>query len=347
MKSTTYQDAGVDTHKADHILESFAGFLKSRPKDPNLISGIGPYASCYSLKSFVGTSSDPVLVTCCDGVGTKLKLALEWDDISGLGFDLLAMNVNDLLCAGAKPLLFLDYYGCGKLEDSQLSPLLKSIQQACEVSQCTLAGGETAELPGLYADKDFDLAGFAVGVADRSELFQPANVKAGDKLVAFPSSGFHSNGYSLIRKVIEGQKIQPQDKTPFDPSRTWKQTLLAPTTIYVPWLVKRLGRFKALAHLTGGGLLENLPRVLPPHHQAMIQSSQWDIPPLFRWFQEKAGLSEKDLLSTFNCGVGMVGIVASDSVGALLNELVQSNIPCKEVGVIETSREFEPVVSWR
>ncbi len=347
MKPTTYQDSGVDPNKADHILENFAGFLKSRPKDPNLISGIGPYASCYSLKDFVGTSKDPVLVTCCDGVGTKLKLALDWNEISGLGFDLLAMNVNDLLCAGAKPLLFLDYYACGKLEEAQLSTLLKSIQQACEISRCTLAGGETAEMPGLYANKDFDLAGFSVGVADRSELFQPEKVTAGDVLVAFPSSGFHSNGYSLIRKIVEAQNIKPEDKTPFAPERTWREALLAPTTIYVPWLVSRLGKFRALAHLTGGGLIENLPRVLPPQVRAVVKSTQWNIPPMFRWFQEKAALSDTQVLSTFNCGFGMIGIVAESSLNALMSDLKAESIPVSVVGHIEKNQPDAPQVLWQ
>jgi len=347
MKPTSYQDAGVDADKADNILSSFAGFLKSRPKDPNLISGIGPYASCYSLREFVGNSKDPVLVTCCDGVGTKLKLALEWGDISGLGSDLLAMNVNDLLCAGAKPILFLDYYACGKLEENQLSTLLKSIQTACEISQCTLAGGETAEMPGIYADKDFDLAGFAVGVADRSELFQPQKVVPGDRLVAFPSSGFHSNGYSLVRKIVEKEGILPEDKTPFEPQTTWREALLKPTTIYVPWLSSRLTKFRALAHLTGGGLLGNLPRVLPEHHQAIVHSKLWEIPGIFRWFQQKAGLSQSQLLSTFNCGVGMIGVVPEKSVAALLSEFKAAEIPCWEIGHVERSPNQEPQVVWQ
>ncbi|MFM8315006.1 MAG: AIR synthase related protein, partial [Deltaproteobacteria bacterium] len=189
MSSITYENSGVNPNKADDIIESFSDFLKSRPKDPRLLSGIGPYASCFSLKGTLSRFNDPLLVSCCDGVGTKAKFALDWNKIDRLGEDLVAMNVNDLLCMGALPLVFLDYYACGKLEKLQLLTLLKSIQIACEMAECSLAGGETAEMPGLYADRDFDLAGFSVGLVDRHQVLGESKVQPGDLLIGIESSG--------------------------------------------------------------------------------------------------------------------------------------------------------------
>jgi phosphoribosylformylglycinamidine cyclo-ligase len=347
MTKITYQQSGVDPEKAGKILSDFSSYQKSRPRDPRLISGIGPFASCYSLKDLIQGQSDPILVTCCDGVGTKLKLALDWEALDGLGFDLVAMNVNDLLCTGARPLLFLDYYACGKLEASQLSRLLQSIQRACESAGCSLAGGETAEMPGLYHDNDFDLAGFSVGLADRSELLGAERVRAGDCLVALESSGFHSNGYSLVRKIVEREKLQANQIAPFS-KKTWKELLLAPTHIYVSALKNSLPKLHALAHLTGGGLFENLPRVLPSGHRAVIQSTKWAMPPLFTWFQEKAGLSTEQVLSTFNCGVGMIAICDPSEKTALIENLKTSGIRGWEVGNIEKDNTLNtPQVTWQ
>ena len=342
----TYQKAGVDPEKAGNILSNFASYLKSRPQDPNLIAGIGPFASCYQLKPLLANLEDPILVTSCDGVGTKVKLALEWDDLTGLGRDLVAMNVNDVLCAGGKPLMFLDYYACGKLDDTQLTTLLKSIQEGCEDAGMVLAGGETAEMPGIYHGSHFDLAGFVIGLADRKQVLGPQKVKAGDKILAIRSSGFHSNGYSLVRKIVEKEKLSPNDRPSFD-KRTWKEILLAPTIIYVKPVLASLEKIHAAAHLTGGGLFENLPRVLPKNVTAKIDSKAWDIPQLYQWFQQKAGISTEQLLSTFNCGVGMLLIMPADNISSVKRDLESRGLSCAEVGHIETSPSSEPSILWQ
>lgn len=330
----TYQQAGVDPDKAAQALGQFAKYVKSRPQDPNLLAGIGPFAACYSLKNLLNEYDDPILVTSCDGVGTKAKLALDWGCIEGLGQDLVAMNVNDVLCVGAKPFLFLDYYATGKLDEGQLITMLKSIQRGCEIAGCTLAGGETAEMPGIYHGEDFDLAGFTIGIAERSELLGPQKVKPGDRCLAIASSGIHSNGYSLVRKICEKDRIQPGDTSPFN-GQTWRDALLAPTTIYVPALKDILRTCHAAAHITGGGLFENLPRVLPEGTTARISSTSWRISEVFLWLQERAGISTRDLLSTFNCGVGMILICDEAAAAKAVNHLEHQGVLCRDIGVIE------------
>jgi len=340
----TYQKSGVDPEKAARILGDFGKFLSTRPRDSALLSGIGPYAACYSLKDLLTRFEDPVLVTCCDGIGTKGKLALDWQQLEGLGQDLVAMNVNDLICAGAHPMLFLDYYACGALEESQLTTLLKSIQAACEKSSCALAGGETAEMPGLYRDGDFDLAGFSIGMADRGLLYGPGRVAQGDVLVALASSGAHSNGYSLIRKVVEKTKVAPNALTPFN-QRTWKDTLLEPTTLYVELLEGWNKRLHALAHITGGGLFENLPRILPPGSRARVRP--WQFPALFEWIQTHAEIDTRQMLSTFNCGVGMLAVCPPDVAGDLIKHSNSAGIPAWEAGAIELSTSSAaPEILW-
>jgi len=344
MSSLTYEASGVDPEKADAILESFSDFLKTRPKDPNLLSGIGPYASCYSLKNLIHDMQDPLLVTCCDGVGTKSILALQWNHLDGLGQDLLAMNVNDLLCMGALPTVFLDYYACGALDKTQLTQVLKSIQKACELSGCSLAGGETAEMPGLYKGNDFDLAGFAVGFVDRKKTLP--RVKTGDVLLALPSSGPHSNGYSLIRKVIEQERLQADQKNPFD-GRTWKETLLAPTHIYVAALRDVLPKVTGLAHLTGGGLFGNLPRILSTNQKAVVMKGQWPSSPLFDWLKATTRLADKEFLSTFNAGVGMIVACEPGNLHLLTKHFETFGFSAPMIGQVEKASQTEPFVEWR
>lgn len=342
----TYQQAGVDPEKAAGILSSFGAYVKTRPRDPALLSGIGPFASCYSLKTIVSEYDDPVLVTSCDGVGTKAKLALDWGLITGLGEDLVAMNVNDLLCVGAKPFLFLDYYACGTLRENQLLPLLKSIQAGCEIAGCSLAGGETAEMPGIYAKEDFDLAGFAVGVAERSAILGAEKVKGGDRLVAIESSGLHSNGFSLVRKLLDRQRIAPEAPAPFG-GKSWRDLLLTPTRIYVPLMVPLMKDLHALAHITGGGLFENLPRVLPDGHNAVVASSQWKIPPLFQWIQETADLSTMELLSTLNCGVGMIAVCEPVAAVRVIRALEEKGVRAWDIGtIVEAGGKAPAKVVW-
>jgi len=344
----TYSQSGVDTEKAGRLLSEFSKYQKDRTINVNVLGGVGPFAACYDLQSELKKLSHPVLVSACDGVGTKLKLALQWNHINGLGQDLVAMSVNDLLCVGATPTVFLDYFATSKLEQTTLLSILKSVQSACEMAGCSLAGGETAEMPGLYQKNDFDLAGFTVGFVDKEAILGPLKVKAGNKLIAIEASGLHSNGYSLVRKIIEREDINPLDKTPFG-SLTWKETLLLPTTIYVENLKGSLPQMNALAHITGGGLFENLPRVLPKGTIANISSSDWKIPELFRWFQEKARLTDKELLSTFNCGTGMIAICEEEKVENLMKEIQSTGPKCTVVGTVEKNANMkaDPQVVWK
>ena len=350
MSSLTYEKSGVNPDKADQIIETFSAFLKTRPKDPRLLSGIGPYASCFSLKETLSRYEDPLLVSCCDGVGTKSKLALDWNQIEHLGEDLVAMNVNDLLCVGATPLLFLDYYACGKLESNQLLALLKSVQLGCELAECSLAGGETAEMPGLYCDKDFDLAGFSVGLVDRQNVLGEKKVRPGDVLLAIESSGLHSNGYSLIRKLIEQENIKPQ-QTPTFSKETWAEILLKPTRIYVKSIKPILNLISGLAHITGGGINGNLPRILPQGTDAVLNHDKLFFNPLFQWIQQKCSLSDTQMFETFNCGVGMIAACRSEQVDTVLSSLRQSGLKAHPLGLVEASLsgnfKAEPQVLWR
>jgi phosphoribosylformylglycinamidine cyclo-ligase len=343
-QTITYQKAGVDPGKAAKILSEFGQFVKTRPRDPLLDSAIGPYASSYLLGPKLKSYEDPVLVSCCDGVGTKAKLALDWGDISGLGQDLVAMNVNDLICVGADPMLFLDYFACGKLEREQLMAILKGIQLACEACGSSLAGGETAEMPGVYSNDDFDLAGFAIGLAERADCLGPAKVKVGDTILAIASSGVHSNGYSLVRKIVEKSGIRPDDRTSFDSGVTWREALLKPTHLYVEPLKSLKKHLHALAHITGGGLFENLPRVLPKGVAAHIDRKSWKFPPLFLWMQKQAGLSDKEMWDTFNCGVGMIAISPAENANKIESTVESHGISVWKIGEIKANSGADCIV---
>jgi len=349
MSSITYEQSGVDANKADEVIESFSNYLKSRPKDSRVLTGIGPYASCFSLKETLNEYQDPLLVSCCDGVGTKAKLALDWARIDKLGEDLVAMNVNDLLCVGAKPLLFLDYYACGKLHKDQLLTLLKSIQMACESAECSLVGGETAEMPGMYADRDFDLAGFSVGLVDRKSVLGESKVKPTDCLIGIESSGLHSNGYSLVRKVIERENLAPEGKCAFS-DETWSEALLRPTQIYVKALARHLPHLSGLAHITGGGITGNLPRILPKGSTAKISIAKVFFPSIFKWIQRQTNLSTYQMLETFNCGVGMIAACPLDYSDTLIRSLKENSLGAQIIGSVETSSQSllhgEPSILW-
>ena len=342
----SYKESGVDTLKAETILNRFSDFQKSRPKNPFLLSGIGPFASCFSLKEILSEMEDPLLVSCCDGVGTKSKLASDWEELSGLGQDLVAMNVNDLICVGARPLVFLDYYACGNLEEKQLLTLLKSIQNACELAGCSLAGGETAEMPGVYQNGDFDLGGFSVGIVDRKKTLGSEKVLVGDVIIAIESSGFHSNGYSLVRKIVESRGIKPNDRVPFG-TQSWRETLLKPTLIYSQTLEPIYQKLHALAHITGEGITGNLPRVLPPRTQAVLELNKFELSPLFHWIQQEAKLSLMEMFGTFNCGWGMLAVTSlSDSV-SVLDHLTKSGLRSQVVGEVKSSQAEEPSIEWK
>ncbi|WP_208349900.1 phosphoribosylformylglycinamidine cyclo-ligase [Pseudaestuariivita rosea] len=302
----SYADAGVDIDAGNALVERIKPAAQ-RTNRPGVMTSLGGFGALFDLKAAGYT--DPVLVAATDGVGTKLRIAIETNEVETIGIDLVAMCVNDLVCQGAEPLFFLDYLATGKLDQDQAARVIESIAEGCLHAGCALIGGETAEMPGMYSEGDFDLAGFAVGAMERdTEL--PANVEEGDIILGLASDGVHSNGYSLVRKIVEISGLGWHDKAPFADMELGA-ALLTPTRLYVkPALAAiRAGGVKALAHITGGGLTENLPRVLPDGLSASIDLSSWDLPPVFQWLVKAGGLDQAELLKTFNAGIGMVVIV--------------------------------------
>jgi len=315
----TYADAGVDIDAGNALVERIKPAAK-RTKRPGVMSGLGGFGALFDLKG--AGYVDPVLVAATDGVGTKLRIAIDTGNVSTIGIDLVAMCVNDLICQGAEPLFFLDYFATGKLELDQATQIIEGIAKGCELSGCALIGGETAEMPGMYHDGDFDLAGFAVGAMERGTAL-PDGVAAGDVLLGLASDGVHSNGYSLVRKVVEVSGLSWDADCPFGDGPLGA-ALLAPTRLYVKSTLAaiRAGGVHALAHITGGGLTENLPRVLPEGVGAQVDLSAWELPPVFKWLTKTAGMEQAELLKTFNAGIGMVLAVSAGRAGAI-TELLQ------------------------
>ena len=310
----TYADAGVDIDAGNALVERIKPAAK-RTMRPGTMSGLGGFGALFDLKA--AGYSDPILVGATDGVGTKLRIAIDTGNVDTIGIDLVAMCVNDLVCQGAEPLFFLDYFATGKLDVDQATRIIEGIAEGCAQSGCALIGGETAEMPGMYHKGDFDLAGFAVGAMERGADL-PAGVQAGDVLLGLGSNGVHSNGYSFVRKVVELSGLGWDAPAPFAEG-SLGAALLAPTRLYVKQALAavRAGGVHALAHITGGGLTENLPRVLPDGIGATIDLSSWELPPVFRWLAETARMEEAELLKTFNCGIGMIVVVAADKAPAL------------------------------
>jgi len=314
----TYADAGVDIDAGNALVERIKPAAKATSR-PGVMGGLGGFGALFDLKA--AGYSDPVLVAATDGVGTKLRIAIDTGIVDRIGIDLVAMCVNDLVCQGAEPLFFLDYFATGKLDVDQAVRIVTGIARGCEAAGCALIGGETAEMPGMYPRGDFDLAGFAVGALERgAEL--PAGVQAGDVLLGLASDGVHSNGYSFVRKVVERSGLSWDAPAPFG-GGTLGAALLTPTRLYVrPALAAiRAGGVHGLAHVTGGGLTENPPRVLPAGLGCEIELGAWALPPVFRWLAETAGMAEAELCKTFNCGIGMVLVVAEDRAAALADLL--------------------------
>ena len=331
----TYADAGVDIDAGNTLVERIKPAAK-RTARSGVMSGLGGFGALFDLKGAGYT--DPILVAATDGVGTKLRIAIDTGNVDTIGIDLVAMCVNDLVCQGAEPLFFLDYFATGKLELDQATRIIEGIAAGCEASGCALIGGETAEMPGMYHDGDFDLAGFAVGAMERGADL-PAGVVAGDVLLGLASDGVHSNGYSLVRRIVELSGLSWDDKAPFADAPLG-EALLAPTRLYVKQALTavRAGGVHALAHITGGGLTENLPRVLPEGLGAQIDLNAWDLPPVFRWLAETGGMAEAELLKTFNAGVGMVLAVEADQAAALTALLVEAGETVHQLGTV-TSNE--------
>jgi phosphoribosylformylglycinamidine cyclo-ligase len=314
-----YKDAGVDIAAGNALVERIKP-IAARTRIPGVMAGLGGFGSLFELP--LDRYKNPVLVSGTDGVGTKLRLAIDSGIHNTVGIDLVAMCVNDIIVQGAEPLFFLDYFATGKLDVNTAAYVIEGIGKGCEIAGAALVGGETAEMPNMYADGDYDLAGFCVGIVEKSEMLDGSKVNVGDKLIGLASSGAHSNGYSLIRKIIERNQASLDE--PFD-GKTLGETLLAPTRIYVKSLLALIKKIPvhALAHITGGGLTENLPRVIPDNLNAQIDLKSWQFPAIFDWLQSNGNVSQADMLITFNCGVGMVICVAPEDEAATLTLLAE------------------------
>lgn len=339
----SYRDAGVDIDAGNALVERIKP-VAQRTRRPGVLAGLGGFGALFELP--LDRYREPVLVAGTDGVGTKLKLALAQGSYRGVGIDLVAMCVNDLIVQGAEPLFFLDYYATGRLEVEVAAQVVEGIGDGCEQAGAALIGGETAEMPGMYGAGDFDLAGFCVGVVEKSRIIDGSAVRPGDALIGLASSGPHSNGYSLIRRVIE--RSGADLNAPFE-GGTLGETLLAPTRIYVKPVLDLLGHVDvhALAHITGGGLTENLPRVLPADTWAQIDTSSWQRPAVFDWLQREGGIAADELLRTFNCGVGMVICVAEAEREAALARLTAMGETAWTLGRIEAGEGRPHVVFSR
>ncbi|MEY3883156.1 MAG: hypothetical protein RLZZ379_434 [Pseudomonadota bacterium] len=334
--SISYRDAGVDMEAGDALVEQIKPYAK-RTMRPEVLAGIGGFGSLFEMpKKF----KNPVLVSGTDGVGTKLKLAFELNKHDTVGIDLVAMSVNDILVQGAEPLFFLDYFACGKLEVGTAAQVIKGIAEGCEQSGCALVGGETAEMPGMYPAGEYDLAGFAVGCVDKESIINGTTIAAGDVVLGLASSGAHSNGYSLIRKLIANSGIDFESDFHGKP---FKDVVMAPTRIYVKPLLQLIATLpvKGMAHITGGGITENVPRVLPAGLTAEIKKGSWTMPPLFTWLQAQGNVTDSEMYKTFNCGIGMVVIVAKDQAAAAQKLLSDAGESVFEIGSIRTQQAGE------
>ncbi len=335
----TYADAGVDIDAGNSLIERIKPAAKSTVR-PGVMAGLGGFGALFDLKG--AGYQDPILVAATDGVGTKLRIAIDTGNVDTIGVDLVAMCVNDLVCQGAEPLFFLDYFATGKLDLDSATRIINGIAAGCAASGCALIGGETAEMPGMYDAGDFDLAGFSVGAMERGEDL-PRDVAVGDVLLGLASDGVHSNGYSLVRKIVEMSGLSWSDAAPFA-DVSLGEALLAPTRLYVkPALAAvRAGGVHALAHITGGGLTENLPRVLPEGMGASIDLSSWALPPVFSWLSEVGGIEISEMLKTFNAGVGMVLVVDAASASDLKSLLENEGETVFELGTVTD----QPTVSY-
>ena len=329
-QSLSYRDAGVDIDAGDQLVENIKPFAK-RTLRPEVLGGLGGFGALVEISK---KYQNPVLVSGTDGVGTKLKLAFEWDIHHTVGIDLVAMSVNDILVQGAEPLFFLDYFACGKLDVARATDVIKGIAEGCEQSGCALIGGETAEMPGMYPEGEYDLAGFAVGVVEKSKVINGRSIRPGDVVLGLASNGAHSNGYSLIRKIIE--RSNPNLDAEFDGGKTLRQAVIAPTRLYVKPILAALEKFeiKGMAHITGGGLTENIPRVLPENCVAQIDAQSWPLPKLFQWLQQAGNVERQEMYRTFNCGIGMAVIVPAEQADAAQAFLAEQGETVYRLGTI-------------
>jgi phosphoribosylformylglycinamidine cyclo-ligase len=334
----TYRDAGVDIDAGDDLVERIKPFAK-RTMRPEVLGGIGGFGALVEVSK---KYKEPVMVSGTDGVGTKLKLAFRMKKHDTIGIDLVAMSVNDILVSGAEPIFFLDYFACGKLDVGVAADVVKGVAAGCEQAGCALIGGETAEMPGMYDPNEYDLAGFAVGLVEKSMIIDGSRIVPGDAVIGLASSGPHSNGYSLVRKVVA---ISGADLfEPFEGDRTLGAALLEPTRIYVKPVLATMAKvgIKGLAHITGGGLTENIPRVLPENVCAQLDASRWQRPTIFDWLQKQGQIEEAEMQRTFNCGIGMVVIVAKSEAKAAIDTLASQGVEAFEIGTITARSQGGP-----
>ncbi|HEY6047423.1 MAG TPA: phosphoribosylformylglycinamidine cyclo-ligase [Sphingomicrobium sp.] len=333
-KPLTYADAGVSIEAGNALVKAIAPLARSTAR-PGAGAELGGFGGFFDLKA--AGYSDPLLVAANDGVGTKLKLAIETGRHEGVGIDLVAMCANDLIVQGAEPLFFLDYYACAKLDNAVAAAVVASIAEGCRQAGCALIGGETAEMPGMYADGDYDLAGFCVGAVERDKVLTGEPIRPGDVVLGLASSGVHSNGFSLVRRIIADQKWNLDENLPGEGGRTLGEALLEPTRIYVRSLLPLVqeGKIKGLAHITGGGLLENIPRVLPENCRAVIRVDRWQLPTIFALLQEGGAIAPREMVRTFNCGIGMAVIVGRDHMDGVSHALSAAGETVHEIGEIE------------
>ncbi|NJA89007.1 phosphoribosylformylglycinamidine cyclo-ligase [Rhodocyclus tenuis] len=341
QESLSYRDAGVDIDAGDELVERIKPLAKKTLRD-GVLAGIGGFGALFEVPK---RYREPVLVSGTDGVGTKLRLAFELNRHDTVGIDLVAMSVNDILVQGAEPLFFLDYFACGKLDVATAASVVGGIARGCEDAGCALIGGETAEMPGMYPEGEYDLAGFAVGVVEKSAIIGGRDIAPGDVVLGLPSSGAHSNGYSLVRKIIA--RTKPDLDAPFDivdgRTRSLADAVMAPTRIYVKPLLALMAALpvKGMAHITGGGLTENVPRVLPAAVKAVIDASSWQRPALFDWLQREGNVADAEMHRVFNCGIGMVVVLAPSEVARAQEVLAAAGQPSFVIGRIEARAEGE------
>lgn len=350
-KTSAYAQAGVDIDAAAELVEDIKPAI-NKTRRSGVMSGIGGFGALFDPKAAGYT--DPILVSSTDGVGTKIKIAIDNDIHNTIGIDAVAMCVNDLIVQGAEPLFFLDYFATGKLKNAVAQAVIESVAKGCEISGCALIGGETAEMPGLYADGDYDLAGFTVGAVNRDSVITGETISEGDVILALASNGIHSNGYSLVRKLVKDNNISYQDAAPFKmtvrvqdgkdfTAKTVLDALIAPTRIYVKQLLEALkiksadgkSAIKGMAHITGGGLTENIPRVLPDNTMACIDALSWDLPPVFKWLKALGNIESSDLARTLNCGIGMIVICDKNESDRIEKTLKDAGEIVYRVGVIK------------
>ncbi len=340
----SYRDAGVDIDAGNELVERIKPAVKTTLR-PEVLTGLGGFGGLFRIEP--GKYREPVLVSGTDGVGTKLLLARQLDRHDTIGIDLVAMCVNDILACGAEPLFFLDYYATGRLQLQSAQEVIEGIAEGCRQAGCALIGGETAEMPGMYGPDEYDLAGFAVGVVERDQIIDGSRIGAGHRLLGLASSGPHSNGYSLIRKVLEQSSDNPTAVLE-GTETTLGEALLAPTRIYVRPVLEALARhdIDGIAHITGGGLTENITRVLPPGTGLQIDLNSWQRPAVFSWLQQHGGISEAEMLRTFNCGIGLVVIVAASKAAALASTLSGLGESVFEIGCVTERGDHQPAVEY-